>query len=112
MREGWLLRDGQVLASMERPDLLAECVHFVLAREVSNVVVAPGWCAAHTLRRSCAMDVAFLDGRSTVMALVRLPRRRIALPRLRAHFVLSAPAGSIERWQLQIGDCVELRDVA
>jgi Uncharacterized ACR, COG1430 len=112
MGEGWLLRDGKVLASTERPETFAECVRVLVTLETTTALALPRWCSAHTFGSGAPMDVAFLDWRGDVMALVRLSRKRFAFPRPRARTVLMAPSGSFERWQLQIGDSLEFRDMA
>ena len=46
------------------------------------------------------LDVAYIDRRMTVLAVRRMRPWRLGAPRLRAHAVLEAEAGSFERWGL------------
>ena len=56
-----------------------------------------------------AVDVAFCDPEMQVMALLCLGRHGMALPRLRAATVIVARSGAFERWNLSLGDCLEVK---
>lgn len=50
------------------------------------------------------LDVAFLDGRGTVLRIVCLRRNRMTRIVLRAKAVLEAEAGTFQTWNLRPGD--------
>ncbi|MHB1987621.1 MAG: DUF192 domain-containing protein [Acidimicrobiales bacterium] len=106
----WLLRDGQVLASLE----IAESF-WARARGLGGHSSGDGGMllehskTAHSLGARFAIDVAWLDGDRTVIATARLRRLSVALPRFRAQSVLEAEAGAFGRWQLAVGDRLEIK---
>lgn len=107
----WLLRRGEVLASV---DVVASGRAAV--RSVSSG--APGCAAAivrgarsvHAFGAGRGVDVAYLDDALVVVARRRLSRFSLDLPRRRARSVLVAEAGSFDRWGLRAGDALELKE--
>ena len=107
----WLLRDGQVLASLEVAEgfwarskgLLGEksCEGAMLLKHTKGV---------HSVGMRFAMDVAWLDKELTVIDMTTLRRFWIALPKLRARSVLEAEAGAFARWGLSPGDRLEIKE--
>ncbi|MEU3446007.1 DUF192 domain-containing protein [Streptomyces thermolilacinus] len=60
--------------------------------------------SVHTFRMRFAIDVAYLDRRLRVIAVVPGMRPgRLGLPRPRARHVLEADAGALERWGVRPG---------
>ncbi|CAL9517388.1 DUF192 domain-containing protein [Streptomyces sp. enrichment culture] len=60
--------------------------------------------SVHTFRMRFAIDVAYLDRRLRVIAVVPGMRPgRLGLPRPRARHVLEAEAGALERWGVRPG---------
>jgi Uncharacterized ACR, COG1430 len=112
MATAWVLRDGLVLVAarvegdyrtparrMARWDAADEAVLLDRARGLRLGATCP------------AVDVAFLDRELFVLDTTRLVRRwRLARPRRRGRSVLVARAGSFERWRLQVGDQLEIRE--
>ena len=107
MRSGWLLRDGDVLASAE---ITESTVCPAGRRQIDGALVTRGALLVHTTGARTAVDAAFLDTHMVVVATVRLPPWRVAWARRGARTVVHAPAGSFERWQLVPGDKLELRE--
>jgi hypothetical protein len=64
----------------------------------------------HTLGMRFPLDVAFVDEEGTVVKTVRMERYRVGVPVQKAKWVIEAEAGAFERWDLHVGDVVELRD--
>jgi hypothetical protein len=64
----------------------------------------------HTIGLRFPLDVAFLDDEGVVLKTVRMPRRRVGIPVWKARTVIEAEAGAFERWGLQVGDVIEVRD--
>jgi uncharacterized protein len=64
----------------------------------------------HTIGMRFPLDVAFVDRDGVVIKAVRMGRNRIGWPVSKAAWVIEAEAGAFERWDLSIGDVVEVRD--
>jgi uncharacterized membrane protein (UPF0127 family) len=71
----------------------------------------PNTRSVHTAFMKFPIDVAFLDRELVVVATVGLARWRVARPRRGATSVMEAHRGSFERWGLQVGDQLEIREV-
>jgi uncharacterized membrane protein (UPF0127 family) len=106
----WLLRQGQVLASLEVAESLPERIRGLLGRDgVQGALLLRPARSVHTLGMRFAIDVAFCDRDMKVVGMARLAPHRLCLPRLRARCVIEAEAGSFERWGLSLGDQLEVR---
>ncbi|HET6874960.1 MAG TPA: hypothetical protein VFH70_09290 [Acidimicrobiales bacterium] len=107
----WLIREGDVLAAVEprRPGW---------TRELAGAVVLPGPALVHTLGSPTGLDVAWCrrvrtDGGEPCLEVRKvacLAGRRLALPRLGAGAIIAAAPGAFERWHLQVGDRLEVRE--
>ena len=64
----------------------------------------------HTIGMRFPLDVAFVDRDGVVIKTIRMGRHRLGWPVSKAAWVIEAEAGAFERWDLSIGDVVELRD--
>jgi uncharacterized membrane protein (UPF0127 family) len=107
----WLLRGGQVLASLDVADGFAarlKGLHGRHSRE--GALLLRHARGVHSLGLGCAIDVAWLDRDLVVVSTRRLRRHSVALPRMRAASVLEAEAGAFDRWALAIGDKLEISD--
>src|ERR1039457_5780668 len=110
MQTGWLLRDGQVLAAADLADSFVDRTRGLLGKKTYDAaMILPRTRSIHSFGVRFPVDVAFLDKEMTVVAMVRLSRWRISMPRLRANQALEAKAGSFDRWGLRLGDCLEFR---
>ncbi|MFD5516466.1 DUF192 domain-containing protein [Streptomyces sp. NPDC127066] len=65
--------------------------------------------SVHTLGMRFAIDVAYLDRSSRVLAVRTMRPGRLGLPRPRARQVLEAEAGSMERWGVRRGVRITVR---
>jgi uncharacterized membrane protein (UPF0127 family) len=107
---GWLVREGEVLASVEIADTRRERFTGLLGRErLEGALVLPGIRSVHSFGMHFDLDVAFVDADNIVVRTLLLKRNRITLPVWRAHLVVEAEAGSFGHWELKIGDKVEVR---
>jgi uncharacterized membrane protein (UPF0127 family) len=107
----WLLRDGDVLASLEVADDGPARRKGLLGRDgIEGALLLTPARSVHSLGMRFPIDVAWLDGDLTVVRIVRLARNRMTRPVLRAHAVLEAEAGAFARWGLQLGDQLERKD--
>ncbi len=108
----WLLREGEVLAAIDPPAKgWPDSIKGALVKR-SPVLV-------HTLVSSQALDLAWCDEARTdggepcllVRRIVCLGRRRVGRPKLAGGAVVAAERGAFERWNLQVGDRLEIREV-
>lgn len=107
----WLLRGGDVLCSVEVASAHTARMRGLLGRDGhEGAMLLPRCRSVHTLGMRFAIDVAFLDSGGRVVALVApmLPWR-LGRARLRARQILEAEAGAFARWQLALGDVLEVR---
>lgn len=109
----WLLRDGEVLATVECARSRQARRRGLLGRDgVDGALLLPGANVVHTIGMRFGIDVAFCDADLRVLDTVRMRPGRIGRPRFRARNVIEAEAGAFARWQLRVGDVLELRDPA
>ena len=106
----WLIRDGDVLCTLEVASSMGDRMRGLLGRDgIDGALLIERARSVHTLGMRFPIDVAFCDRDLTVIATVCMPRFRLGRPRLRARSVLEAEAGAFERWQLQVGDQLEVK---
>jgi uncharacterized membrane protein (UPF0127 family) len=111
MRTAWLLRDGQVLASLDVADHPMDRMRGLIGRSgFEGAILLPHTRAVHTMFMRFPLDVAFVRRDLTVGAIVTMPRWRLGVPRRGCRSVLEASAGAFERWGLRVGDRLEIRD--
>lgn len=105
------MRGDDVLCSLEVAGTAAARVRGLLGRDgIDGGILLPHCRSVHTLGMRFPIDVAFLDRRGKVVAVVAPMRRwRLGRTRFRAAQVLEAEAGAFDRWQLAVGDVVEVR---
>jgi hypothetical protein len=107
----WLLRQGDVLASVElarSPGRRA--VGLVGRKRLEGGLFIEPCRTIHTFGVRFPIDVAYLDRSGVVIGVNRLRPYRIGLPHRRARAVLEAEAGAFERWRLVVGDTLEIRE--
>jgi uncharacterized membrane protein (UPF0127 family) len=106
----WLLRDGEVLASLEIASTRAARRHGLLGRsDFEGALLLERTRSVHTFGMRFPIDIAMLDRDGRVVHTARLNPGRLALPRPRARQVLEAEAGQLAAWGLTVGDVVEVR---
>lgn len=108
---GWLLRDGEVLASLEVADTRAARRRGLLGRPSFDgaILLSPAR-SVHTIGMQFPIDVAWLDGDLTVLRTACLRRHRLSRLVLRSRAVLETEAGTFARWGLVAGDRLERED--
>ena len=107
----WLLRDEEVLATLEVADGFSARVKGLLGREgIDGVLLLKPARSVHTLGMRFAIDVAYCDDEMRVLRTVTMPRHRIGRPCVKAHCVLEAEAGAFAHWELRPGDQLEIRE--
>lgn len=107
---GWLLRDGQVVAAVEVAEGFRGRSRGLLGREgIEGAILLRPARSVHSFGMRFVLDVAFCDKDLTVLRTVRLPPRRVTRPSLRGGCVIEAESGAFDRWDLKVGDRLELR---
>lgn len=107
----WLVSEGRVLASADVADSRSERARGLLGRDgVEGALVLRPCRWVHTLGMRFAIDVAYLDADGTVVKTLHMRRHRLGVPVWRARSVVEAAEGSFARWDLRVGDTVEVRD--
>ena len=107
----WLLRDGEVLASLEVADARRSRRKGLLGRDgIDGALLLVPAKSVHTIGMRFPIDVAWCDAELRVLRTIRLPRHRLSRPVPRAHSVIEAAAGSFAHWNLQVGDQLERKD--
>jgi uncharacterized protein len=106
----WLLRDDEVLATLEVADGFGSRLRGLLGRDgIDGVLLLKPARSVHTLGMRFPIDVAYCDSDLRVLRVATMPRYRIARPCVKAHCVLEAEAGAFGHWELKVGDQLEIR---
>lgn len=106
----WLVREGEVLASVEVVTSLRGRSRGLLGRDgIEGALLLRPATSVHTLGMRFDLDIAYCDANLRVLDIVRMRRWRLGRPRWRAGCVVEAEAGAFERWRLQRGDELELK---
>jgi uncharacterized membrane protein (UPF0127 family) len=107
----WLLRDGEVLASLELATTMASRRRGLLGRSgFEGALLLKPARSVHTIGMRFPIDVAFLDRDMVVLRAVTLPRFRMTRWYPRARSVVEAEAGAFAMWNLVPGDQLEIKD--
>ena len=107
---GWLLKDGQVLASLDIAVTRAERRRGLLGRDgIDGALLLERTRWVHTVGMRFPLDVAYVDADGTVLKVVTMHVHRVGAPVPRARAVVEAQAGAFGRWGLTVGDIVEIR---
>ncbi|MGH1490423.1 MAG: DUF192 domain-containing protein [Acidimicrobiales bacterium] len=110
VKPGWLVRDEQVLASLEIADGHMAKGRGLLGRTcLDGAMLIEGRRSVHSFAMAFELDVAFLDADLAVIRTLRLRRNRLTLPVWQARSILEAEAGAFGRWNLVVGDVLEIR---
>jgi uncharacterized membrane protein (UPF0127 family) len=106
----WLVRDGDVLATVEvAPDARSRRRGLLGRDGVDGALVLRPCRQVHTFGMRFAIDVAFCDVRGVVLHTCTLAPWRVSRPVPRAAFAVEAAEGALDRWALRTGDRIELR---
>ncbi len=107
----WLLRDDEVLASLEVARDRRARRRGLLGRDgVDGALLLAGTRSVHTLGMRFALDVAWCDSDLVVLRTATVGRHRLTPPVRGARSVLEAEAGTFSRWGLRPGDRLAVRD--
>jgi uncharacterized protein len=112
MRSGWLLRDGDVVCALEMAETMGERARGMFGRDgCEGGLHLPGVRSVFAFGMRFSLDVAFLSEDLTVLRMARVDPWRVVLPRRGVRSVVQAEAGSWERWGVQVGDQLVIREV-
>jgi uncharacterized membrane protein (UPF0127 family) len=106
----WLLRDGEVLASLEVAGSRRARSRGLLGRDgVEGALLLRPCRSVHTVGMRFPIDVAFCDDELQVLRVVTMPRHRLSRLVWRSRAVIEAEAGAFARWGLRPGDKLEVK---
>ena len=106
----WLLRDGEVLASLEIAESRRDRRRGLLGRDgIEGAILLRPARSVHTVGMRFPLDVAFCDADLRVVRVVRMPRHRVSRLVWRSRAVIEAEAGAFDRWKLRPGDELEVK---
>jgi uncharacterized protein len=106
----WLVRDDQVLATLEIQTSWRGRRRGLLGRDgIDGAILLRPARAVHTLRMRFAIDVAFCDRDLVVVKVLTLPPYRVTRPVLRSRSVVECEAGMLRKWGIGPGTRLEVR---
>ena len=106
----WLVRGNEVLAAAEVAVTRRTRRRGLMGREaVEGVLVLRPCRQVHSFGMRFPLDVAFCDRDGFVLHTATLVPRRVSRPVPRAYFAIEAEAGAFGRWNLALGDVVEVK---
>ncbi len=106
----WLVRDGEVLATLEVASSLGARAKGLLGRDgIEGALLLQPAKSVHTIGMRFAIDVAFVDHEGVVVRTVCMKPWRVGRVVRKARGVIEAEAGSFARWNLVPGDVVEVK---
>jgi uncharacterized membrane protein (UPF0127 family) len=106
----WLLRDGEVLASLELAENRRARSRGLLGRDgLEGALLLDRTRSVHTVGMRFPIDVAVCDADLVVLRTRQLPPGRVTLPIRHGRQVIEAEAGAFARWGLVAGDQLEVR---
>ena len=106
----WLVRDGEVLATLEIAESGGARARGLLGRDDFDgaLLIRPAK-SVHTIGMRFAIDVAFVDKDMVVLRTVTMARWRVTRPVRKADGVIEARAGTFKDWNLRVGDELEVK---
>jgi uncharacterized membrane protein (UPF0127 family) len=106
----WLVRDGDVLATIEVAESTGARMRGLLGRDgIEGALLLQPAKSVHTLGMHFAIDVAYVDRELNVIRTRAMRPWRLGIPVFKAHGVIEAEAGSFARWDLKPGDQLEIK---
>ena len=107
----WLVRDdGEVLSTLEIAESARARSRGLLGRDgIEGALLLQPAKSVHTIGMRFAIDVAFVDTDMVVVRTVTMKRWRLGRPVPKAHGVIEAEAGAFARWNLRVGDQLDVK---
>jgi len=111
MRSAWLLREGEVLAALEVTESREERMVGLLNRDgIEGAILIRPARSVHSVGMAFPIDVAFCTRDLVVLRTICLRPGRMTRPCLRGGCVIEAESGAFGRWNLRVGDRLEIRE--
>lgn len=111
MRDAWLLREGEVLAALEVTESREERMVGLLNRDgIEGAILIRRARSVHSVGMAFTIDVAFCTKDLVVLRTICLRPGRMTRPSLRGGCVIEAESGAFDRWNLRVGDRLEIRE--
>ena len=111
MRTAWLLRSGEVLAALEVTETREERMVGLLNRDgIEGAILIRRARSVHSVGMAFTIDVAFCTKDLVVLLTICLRQGRMTRPALRGGCVIEAESGAFDRWNLRVGDRLEVRE--
>ena len=111
MKAAWLLRDGEVLAALEVTESREERMVGLLNRDgIEGAILIRPARSVHSVGMAFPLDVAFCTKDLVVVRTIGLKPGRMTRPSLKGRCVIEAESGAFDRWKLQPGDRLEIRE--
>ena len=111
MRPVWLVSQGRVLASARLAESREQRRRGLLGRDsIEEAIVLTPCTWVHTIGMRCAIDVAHVGADGVVIATTTMKPWRVGAWSPKASFVVESAAGDFGRWNLNVGDVIEVRD--
>jgi uncharacterized membrane protein (UPF0127 family) len=106
----WLVREGDVLAAAEIAGTHRARRRGLRGRDVIEGALVLRPCRnVHTVGMRFPIDIAFCDRDGIVIRTCSLRPWRLSPVVPRAALAIEAPVGAFERWNLQVGDKLEVK---
>jgi hypothetical protein len=107
---GWLMRDDKVLASISSAESRRARRMGLRGIERINTPLFLQPCRwVHTFGMKAPLCVLYINNDGEVVKIQELKRNRLPLPVVKARSVLEADTDAARRWNLQVGDIIEIR---
>lgn len=107
----WLLRDGNVLATLEVAEGHRGRSRGLLGRDgIEGAILLDPARSVHTIGMRFPIDVAVCDADMVVLRVRTLPRWRVTLPVRGGRCAIETEAGLMAHWDLKPGDQLEVRE--
>jgi uncharacterized membrane protein (UPF0127 family) len=105
----WLVRDGTKLAPADVAPNQRARRRGLLGRDCADEVLVLRPCRqVHTIGMRFPIDVAWCTRDGHVLRATRMVPGRLSRAVRHAHFVIEAPAGAFDDWQLAAGDVLDV----
>ena len=111
MKPAWLLREGEVLCALEVTESREERMVGLLNRDgIEGAILIRPARSVHSVGMAFPIDVAFCTKDLVVLRTICLRPGRMTRPSLRGGCVIEAESGAFDRWNLRVGDRLEIRE--
>jgi len=112
MEPVWLVSEGRVLAAAQLATSRADLRRGLLGvTSVDEPLVLMPCSWVHTIGMKATIDVAYVASNNIVIQTATMKPWRVGARIPATALIIEAAAGSFERWNLRVGDEVEVRHV-